>query len=106
MAEDALLLRGVSHRFADLEALSGVDLSVGEGDIYGLLGLNGAGKTTLIRIIVGLIRLRSGDIRVLGNPMRGRPPEPFRHVGVLFEDFAAPMYLTGWQPLYRQARLL
>jgi ABC-2 type transport system ATP-binding protein len=106
MPEDALLLRGVSHRFGDLEALSRVDLRVGDGDIYGFLGLNGAGKTTLIRLIVGLIRPRSGEISVLGSPVRGRPPEPFRQVGVLFEDFAAPLYLTGWEHLYLQARFL
>ena len=105
MPAEALLLRGVSHRFGNLEALSGVDLRVDEGEIYGFLGLNGAGKTTLIRLILGLIRPRTGKIRVLGAPVKGRPPEPFLEVGVLLEDFAAPPYLTGWEQLYLQAKL-
>jgi ABC-2 type transport system ATP-binding protein len=103
---NALLLRGVSHRFGRFEALTGVDLEVGAGDIYGFLGLNGAGKTTAIRIVLGLLRLRAGDVRVLGASIRGRPPAPFREVGVLFEDFAAHAYLTGEEHVRLHARLL
>jgi ABC-2 type transport system ATP-binding protein len=106
MHEDALLLRGVNHRFGSFQALTGVDLEVGPGDIYGFLGLNGAGKTTAIRIILGLLRLRSGEVRVLGTSVRGRPPAPFREVGVLFEDFAAHHYLRGEEHLRLHARLL
>lgn len=103
----ALSLHGVSHRFGRLEALSGVDLHVEEGDIYGFLGLNGAGKTTAIRLVLGLVRRRAGDIRLLGSSLRGRRPlEAYRKTGVLFEDFAAHEYLSGLDHLALHARLL
>lgn len=106
MSDLALSLRGVHHRFGALEALSGVDISVREGDIYGFLGLNGAGKTTAIRLILGLIRSRAGEVRILGADARRRSPELFRKVGVLFEDFQAHSYLTGREHLLLHARLL
>ena len=48
--------------------LSGISLSVAEGEFVGVLGANGAGKTTLFRAILGLVRPTSGTIRVLGKP--------------------------------------
>ncbi len=106
MSVPSLALERVSHRFGALEALSGVDLHVGEHVIYGFLGLNGAGKTTAIRLILGLIRLRAGDIRIFGSEVRRRPPELYRKVGVLFEDFAAHGYLTALEHLFFHARFL
>ena len=47
-----------------LDALS---LQVSPGEVFGILGVNGAGKTTLIRILVGLLKPRAGDVRVLGE---------------------------------------
>jgi ABC-2 type transport system ATP-binding protein len=104
MTLHALRLSSVSHRFGDVQALAAVDLSVEEGDIYGFLGLNAAGKTTAIRVIIGLIRARSGEVQVLGRSARGRPPEVFGRVGVLFEDFAAYSYLSGQEHLRLRAR--
>jgi ABC-2 type transport system ATP-binding protein len=62
----------VRKRFGAIEALAGITMHVGEGEIYGLLGPNGAGKTTLIRSIVGLVRVDGGEVRVLGTPMPDR----------------------------------
>jgi ABC-2 type transport system ATP-binding protein len=103
----ALAFEGVSHSFGKLEALSRVHLHVEEGDIYGFLGLNGAGKTTAIRLVLGLVHLRSGEIRLLGAPLRGpRPLESYRRTGVLFEDFAAHEYLSGFDHVVLHGRLL
>jgi ABC-2 type transport system ATP-binding protein len=62
-------VQGVVKRFGMLEALSGADLRIRRGEVYGLLGPNGAGKTTLIRSLVGLIVPDSGSITVLGHRM-------------------------------------
>lgn len=106
MIGSALSLRGLTHRFRDVQALTSVDLDVGEGEIYGFLGLNGAGKTTTIRIIVGLLRLQAGDVRIYGADIRSAPSEVYRNVGVLFEDFAAHSYLTGREQAFLHARFL
>ncbi len=57
-----------SKRFGELTAVDGVDLTVGPGEVVGLLGANGAGKTTLIRLILGLERPTSGRVRLFGRP--------------------------------------
>lgn len=58
--------RGATMRFGQFAAVSKVDLTVGHGEILGLLGANGAGKTTLIRMLVGLLRPSGGSIRLFG----------------------------------------
>jgi ABC-2 type transport system ATP-binding protein len=59
---------GASRRFGTFTAVSAVDLSVGGGEVVGLLGGNGAGKTTLIRLLLGLLRPSDGMIRLFGAP--------------------------------------
>ena len=65
MHKAALEARGVSKRYADVHALSAVDLTVRPGEVHGLLGPNGAGKTTLLRVLLGLVRRDAGSVRVL-----------------------------------------
>jgi ABC-2 type transport system ATP-binding protein/ribosome-dependent ATPase len=59
---------GVTRRFGGFTAVDGVDLTVAPGEIVGLLGANGAGKTTLIRMLLGLLRPTSGEVRLFGEP--------------------------------------
>lgn len=59
----------VTRSFGSLVALKRLSLSVRLGETYGLIGPNGSGKTTLIRLVVGLARPNSGEIRVLGRRM-------------------------------------
>ena len=67
-----LELRGVAARYGPLEALHGIDLSVGEGEVVAVLGANGAGKTTTLRAISGTVRT-SGDVLFAGKPLSRRP---------------------------------
>ena len=55
--------------FDDYEALCGVNMNVGKGDIYGLVGPNGAGKSTLLRHLTGIYRQNSGDVLIMGEPI-------------------------------------
>ena len=55
-------------RYDQIEALSGLDLKVPAGSIFGFLGKNGAGKTTTIKILLGMARATSGSARVFGQP--------------------------------------
>ena len=66
MAE-ALVLRGVSKSFAEVQAVQSLDLTVQAGTVYGLLGPNGAGKSTTIRMIMDIIKPDSGEISLLGE---------------------------------------
>ena len=62
----AVEICGLTRRFGDLTALDGVDLTVDEGEIVGLVGPNGAGKSTLVDCLVGLQRPDAGTARVFG----------------------------------------
>ncbi|NMA24282.1 MAG: ATP-binding cassette domain-containing protein, partial [Clostridiales bacterium] len=62
-------VKGAVKSFDGLRALDGVDLTVEDGSIYGLVGPNGAGKSTLIRHLAGIYRQDSGDILADGRPV-------------------------------------
>ena len=66
----AVEARDVRKRFGEVTALDGLTLSIGAGEIYGLLGPNGSGKTTFIRALASLIRADEGELRVLGTTPR------------------------------------
>lgn len=71
-ADPAIVMRGVKKRFGTVEALKGVSLEVGRGEMFGLIGPDGAGKTTTIRLLCGLLHTDEGEIRVLGHdPVAG-----------------------------------
>ena len=64
-------MAGVVKRFGSTTALDGLDLTVAQGEVHGFLGPNGAGKTTTLRVLLGLMRIESGSVTVLGmDPWR------------------------------------
>lgn len=64
---EAITIRGLVKTFGRTRALDGLDLSVRVGEVHAFLGPNGAGKSTTIRILLGLLRKDSGEVRVLGQ---------------------------------------
>jgi ABC-2 type transport system ATP-binding protein len=79
------------------QALSGVTLSVRQGEVFGLLGPNGAGKTTLLKILLGIIRKTSGHATMLGMPAGSRAIR--NHVGYLPEHLRIPGHHTIFSAL-------
>ncbi len=65
--EYAIRIRALTKNYDDFQALKGIDLKIPEGSFFGLLGPNGAGKTTTIGILTGLVRLTSGEAKILGK---------------------------------------
>ena len=70
------------HTFGALEALAGLDLSVGEGDRVGLIGPNGSGKTTLFNVITGVYTPTGGSVRLEGRDLGGSKPDRIVNRGV------------------------
>jgi ABC-2 type transport system ATP-binding protein len=86
--------RNLRKEYGSVQALKGVSIRVEKGQIYGLLGQNGAGKTTLIKILLGIVRISSGDAELLGAPAGTSAIR--RRVGYLPEDHHFPGYHTGY----------
>ncbi|MCH5349966.1 MAG: ABC transporter ATP-binding protein [Oscillospiraceae bacterium] len=62
-------LKNVKMSFEDFNALDGVDLTIGEGTAFGLLGSNGAGKSTILRLLSGVYKQTSGEVLIDGEPV-------------------------------------
>jgi len=78
-------VRSLHRGFGATQVLRGLDLQVGPGTVYGLVGRNGAGKTTLIRLLLGLLRPDSGAVSVAGRDPWRHEPSCHRAVGAVLE---------------------
>lgn len=75
-----LVLSGVTAGYGRSSVLHGIDIEVRPRQRVAILGPNGAGKTTMLRVVSGLVGLRSGDIRLGGVSLAGmRPDEVVKH---------------------------
>lgn len=101
----ALVVKGVSHRFGPLAALTDVGFVVPQGAFCALVGVNGAGKTTLFSLIARLYTSNSGKISVAGFDLRKQPGQALRRLGVVFQSRALDGDLTLQQNLAYHAAL-
>src|SRR5262245_13596486 len=104
LALPVIQVRALERHFGPRRALAGVDLTVGEGAIHGLIGPAGAGKTTLLRMLAGLVPPTRGQALVCGLPsghprLRGR-------VGLVSVDEASAYHgISGLENLVFVGRL-
>ena len=95
----AIEVRGVTKQYGDVTAVSGLDLTVEEGEVYGFLGPNGAGKSTTINVLLDFVRPTAGEVTVLGRDAREGSVPIRERTGVLPEAFDVYGRLTGRQHL-------
>ncbi|WP_280826824.1 ABC transporter ATP-binding protein [Mycobacterium sp. OTB74] len=89
----AIEIAGLTKNFGAVRALDGLNLEVNQGEVHGFLGPNGAGKSTTIRILLGLVRADSGNVRLLGG-------DPWTDAVALHRDIAyVPGDVTLWPTL-------
>jgi ABC-2 type transport system ATP-binding protein len=103
MEAPVLAVAGLRKSYGRAQALGGVDLEVGAGEVVGLLGPNGAGKSTLTKIACGLVRPSAGTAEVLGRPAGS--PSARAALGYLAELFRFPGWLTADELLKLHQRL-
>ncbi|MDL2403799.1 ABC transporter ATP-binding protein [Rhizobium mayense] len=82
-----LSIRGLSKRYGDFEALSGIDLDVARGEFVALLGPSGCGKSTTLMAVAGFVEPDAGSIVLAGNDITALAPDK-RHMGMVFQDYA------------------
>jgi ABC-2 type transport system ATP-binding protein len=96
---------GLVKSFGSTRAVSGVDLAVARGSIYGLLGPNGAGKTTTVRILATLLAPDGGRATVLGHDVVADAVHVRRRVALAGQFATVDDDLTGWENLVLLGRL-
>lgn len=101
----AIQIENLSHRYGEQSALQEISFSVGEAEIFGLLGPNGSGKTTLFRILSTLMLPTSGRALVGGVDAAGEPHSVRRQIGVVFQAASVDIKLTAAENLRHQGHL-
>jgi ABC-type sugar transport system ATPase subunit len=83
-------MRGIKKSFGAVQALRGVDLTLGRGEVLGLVGDNAAGKSTLMKVLSGAYIPDAGEIFIAGTRVSISKPEDSRRLGIemVYQDFA------------------
>jgi len=102
---NVLELNDVHKSFGKIEIIKGISFEVKEGEVYGFLGPNGSGKTTTIRMIVGLIKPNSGNIRINGYDVQKQFVKAVSSVGCIVENPDMYLDFTGRENLNIFAKL-
>jgi ABC-2 type transport system ATP-binding protein len=95
----ALEVTGLHKRYGSVVAVSGVDLAIEQGAIFGLVGPNGAGKTTTIRMLATALPASGGDALVCGYSVRRQPNSVRRMVGYMPDTFGVYDDMRAWEYL-------
>ena len=84
MAEPLIDARGLNTYYGASHSLRGIDFAVARGETIGLMGRNGMGKSTLLKSLMGLVKPRSGTVKVMGRDMTGRAPYEIAQMGIAY----------------------
>jgi ABC-2 type transport system ATP-binding protein len=91
--------QGLVKKYGELEAVSGIDLEVHSGEIFGFLGPNGAGKSTTISMLCTLLTPTAGTASVAGFNVVKDPAAVRQRIGLVFQDPSLDDQLTGRENL-------
>lgn len=94
-----------TRKGAAVEAVKGVSMEVGRGEVFGFLGPNGAGKTTTLRMLTTLIPIDGGEATVGGFDVARQPKQVRQRIGYVSQLGGADDNATGWENLILQGRL-
>ena len=94
---EILKVKGLVKRYKELIAIDHLDMSIKEGEIFGLLGPNGSGKSTTINCILSLLEYDKGEIEIFGKPMSPKAYEIKRQIGIVPQDVAVYDALTVYE---------
>jgi polyether ionophore transport system ATP-binding protein len=101
----AIRTEGLSKRYGSVDALIGLDLEIGEGEVVGYLGPNGAGKSTTIRLLLGLARPTAGRAEIFGLDCQRQTVAAHRRLAYVPGEASLWPSLTGAETLHLLGRV-
>ncbi len=103
--KNVIEVKELTKDYDGLLAVDHINFEVEEGEVFGFLGPNGAGKTTTVRMLTGVIRPSSGNVRVMGFDLGRHPIKAKETMGVVPELSNAYAELSAWNNLQFMAEL-
>lgn len=100
-----LEVRDIYRNYGKKEVLKGVTFQIDSSEIVGLIGKNGAGKSTLFKVITGLLKQKSGTVKILDQEVSSKNRKIFQQVGCLIEQVSLYPHLTGYEHIQIVAKL-
>jgi len=97
MNAKTVTVENLTRNFGRFTAVDNISFSMRAGEILGFLGPNGAGKTTAIKMMTGLLRITSGDVRVKGMDVKKELKRIKRFTGYMSQRFSLYPLLTGFE---------
>jgi ABC-2 type transport system ATP-binding protein len=97
--EKVLEINNLTKAYKNGRGITDINLSIQQGDIFGFLGPNGAGKTTTMKIMTGLLRADSGDVKIFGHSIHNEFEKAMQKVGCIIETAESYTYLTAYENL-------
>ena len=102
--EKVIEIKNLSKVYKNGRGITDINLDIHRGEIFGFLGPNGAGKTTAMKIMTGLIRPDSGDVKILGHSILEDYEQVMKKVGCIIETAETYSYLTAYENLKQVSR--
>ncbi|MCR4436058.1 MAG: ABC transporter ATP-binding protein [Clostridiales bacterium] len=102
--EKVLEIDGLTKIYKNGRGIRDIRLEIYRGDIFGFLGPNGAGKTTAMKIMTGLMKADSGDVKIFGHSIRGEFEKAMQKVGCIIESAESYPYMTAYENLKQCSR--
>ncbi|ADL50431.1 ABC transporter ATP-binding protein [Clostridium cellulovorans] len=97
-------IKNLTKLYSNKRGIRDINLQIQRGDVFGFLGPNGAGKTTAMKIMTGLVKPDSGDVKILGHSILEDTENALKKVGCLIENAEAYPYLTAFENLKQFSR--
>lgn len=91
---EAISIKSLTKKYKDFTAVDALDLTIGKGELFGLLGVNGAGKTTTIKMLSCLSKPTSGKAEVMGFDVAEKPDEVKKVISISTQETAVAPNLT------------
>lgn len=99
MSQTVIECNNLTKRINNTKIIDNISFRLNEGDILGLIGANGSGKTTTIKSILGLYKIDSGNIKIMGYDIKKNFKKAISHVGAIIENPDMYSYLSGYENL-------